>query len=63
MRTPSTILDQKMGTVTRILVVDDCPVYRRSLLEFLDGMAGIEICGEAADGDAAVAKEKELEPA
>jgi DNA-binding NarL/FixJ family response regulator len=46
----------------RILVADDHEVVRRGLCALLEGHAGWQICGEAADGREAVAKAKELKP-
>ena len=46
----------------RILVADDHEVVRRGLCALLEAHAGWQICGEAADGRAAVAKTKELNP-
>ena len=37
-----------------MLIVDDHPVVRQGLRAFLDTRAGIEVVGEAADGEAAV---------
>lgn len=46
----------------RVLIVDDEPIARQVLREELEGMPGIEICGEAADGLAAVALAAERKP-
>lgn len=46
----------------RVLVADDHPVFRDGLRALLDGRPSIELVGEAADGDAAVAMAEELEP-
>lgn len=48
--------------MTRILVVDDHAVVRSGLNLLLNGKHGIEIVGEAADGDEAIAKATELKP-
>lgn len=48
--------------MTRILVVDDHAVVRSGLILLLNGKHGIEIVGEAADGDEAIAKATELKP-
>lgn len=40
-----------MARVIRVLVVDDDPLVRAALTMMLDGANGIEVAGEAADGD------------
>lgn len=47
---------------TRILLVDDHEVVRRGLRALLETHAGWEVCGEAADGRAAVQLAVSLEP-
>jgi DNA-binding NarL/FixJ family response regulator len=46
----------------RVLVVDDHAVVREGLRTFLELQDGIEVVGEAADGEQAVAQATELEP-
>jgi NarL family two-component system response regulator LiaR len=46
----------------RVLIVDDHQVVRQGLRTFLELHAGIEVVGEAADGKAALAKARQLEP-
>ena len=46
----------------RVLVVDDHPVVRQGLRAFLASREGIDVVGEAADGDAAVAEAARLRP-
>lgn len=46
----------------RVLVVDDHPVVRQGLRSFLDSREGIEVVGEAADGESAVAEAARLRP-
>jgi len=46
----------------RVLVVDDHAVVREGLRTFLQLQDGIEVVGEAADGDEAVAQAQALEP-
>ncbi len=45
-----------------VLVADDHPVFRQGLATLLDGVADIELIGEAADGDEAVTAALELKP-
>jgi DNA-binding NarL/FixJ family response regulator len=51
-----------MGMRTRILLVDDHELVRRGLRDLLESEEDCEICGEAADGRAAVALARELQP-
>ena len=46
----------------RVLVVDDHAVVREGLRAFLELQDGIEVAGEAADGDQAVAEATRLRP-
>jgi DNA-binding NarL/FixJ family response regulator len=45
-----------------VLVVDDHAVVREGLRAFLDLQDGIEVAGEAADGEAAIAEAERLAP-
>ncbi len=45
-----------------MLVVDDHPVVRQGLRSFLSSRVGIEVVGEAADGETAVAEAARLAP-
>jgi DNA-binding NarL/FixJ family response regulator len=42
-------------TATRVVVADDHPTFRRGLAALLGSLDDVELVGEAADGDAAVA--------
>jgi DNA-binding NarL/FixJ family response regulator len=48
--------------MTRILVADDHEVVRTGLRKLLEGRAGWEVCGEAADGHEAVAEAERQRP-
>jgi PleD family two-component response regulator len=50
-----------LGRIT-IVVVDDHPVVRNGLVALLRTIPGLEVVGEAADGEAAVPVVEELEP-
>ena len=46
----------------RVLIVDDHPVVRRGLRSFLQTIDGIEVVGEAVDGEEGTRLAAELEP-
>lgn len=46
----------------RVVVADDHPIVREGLRRFLDSRDGIEVVGEAADGEQAVARAARLRP-
>lgn len=46
----------------RVLVVDDHPVVRRGLRALLDTLDGIEVVGEAGDGETAVVLVQQVGP-
>ena len=46
----------------RVLVVDDHPIVRQGLRSYLSTRDGIEVVGDAGDGEAAVAMVGELRP-
>jgi two-component system response regulator NreC len=48
--------------MVRIMVVDDHAVVRSGLIMLLDGKHGMQVVGEAADGDEAITKAGELRP-
>jgi DNA-binding NarL/FixJ family response regulator len=47
---------------TRILIVDDSPLVRRRLKTMLQERENWQVCGEAANGEDALAKVKESAP-
>ena len=51
-----------MTEVTRVLIADDHTLFRRGLRALLSTVPGIEVVGEAADGEAAVEICGELAP-
>jgi DNA-binding NarL/FixJ family response regulator len=55
-------LDHPSAKPIRVLVVDDHRVVREGLRSFLDVQEDLEVVGEAADGDSAVARAEELRP-
>ncbi|NKE56367.1 response regulator transcription factor [Lentzea sp. PSKA42] len=48
--------------MTRVVIADDHPVFRRGLKALLDGEDGLEVVGEAADGLTAVSVVLDLVP-
>ena len=46
----------------RILIVDDQPYVRRAVRTLLESQTGWAVCGEASDGNEAIAKTEELNP-
>jgi DNA-binding NarL/FixJ family response regulator len=55
------VLEPAPGDI-RVLVVDDHPVVRQGLGSFLSSREGIEVVGEAADGEAALGELRRLRP-
>jgi DNA-binding NarL/FixJ family response regulator len=53
---------EQLGSKSRILVVDDHPLVREGLAARLASQPDLEICGEAASVDAALAQVKKTEP-
>lgn len=58
---PETMSGESLEPV-RVLVVDDHEVFRLGLEQALAEEPGIEVVGDAADGEAGVARAAELEP-
>ena len=51
-----------MGRATRVLLVDDHPLFRRGLRSLLEEEANISVVGEASDGQEAIERVEELSP-
>ena len=51
-----------MDETVRVLIADDHAVVRQGLRAFLDAHSGIDVVGEAADGEQAVALAEQLLP-
>jgi NarL family two-component system response regulator LiaR len=51
-----------MSEVIRVLIVDDHTIVRKGIRALLAEIAGIEVVGEAADGQAAIAQAERLCP-
>jgi DNA-binding NarL/FixJ family response regulator len=49
-------------TAIKVLIVDDHPVVRRGLRALLDTLDGIEVAGEACDGETAVDQVRQVRP-
>jgi DNA-binding NarL/FixJ family response regulator len=50
-----------MGSV-RVLIVDDHEIFRRGTRSLLESSREMAVCGEAASGQEAIEKAKELQP-
>src|SRR3954466_3867299 len=50
------------GEAIRVLIVDDHALFRRGLIQVLQFEDGIEVVGEAEDGEDAIAKSEALAP-
>jgi len=46
----------------KTLIVDDNPNFRKRVRDFLDTAEGLEVIGEASDGEQAISKARELKP-
>lgn len=51
-----------MNAEVRVLVVDDSAFFRRRVTELLNQTSGIQVVGDAADGQAAIHEAKRLKP-
>src|SRR6476620_2039527 len=59
---PKSIRSGDMKAPVRLLIVDDHPVVRRGVASALAHHKGVQIIGEAAEGQEALRKMKELAP-
>jgi DNA-binding NarL/FixJ family response regulator len=48
--------------MTRLFIVEDHPVMRQSLRAFMKRQVGIDLCGEAATGEAALGQIEQAQP-
>ena len=46
----------------KVLIVDDSPILRRTMRTYLEEHPGMQVCGEAGNGEEAVAKFRQLRP-
>ena len=46
----------------RVLIADDHPLFRKGLRGLLESVAGIEVVGEASEGEEAIALAERLQP-
>jgi len=60
--TPSAGMPKPEDKVLRLLVVDDHAVVREGLVTLLDYQPGIEVVGEAHDGEEAISQAEKLRP-
>jgi DNA-binding NarL/FixJ family response regulator len=54
--------EESMTRIAKILIVDDDAVFRKRVRGLLASEPDVEIVGEAADGEEAILKARELEP-
>jgi DNA-binding NarL/FixJ family response regulator len=55
-------LRTKMGNIIQVLVADDHNLVRRGIRALLENAEGIEVVGEAKNGEEAIELTKQLEP-
>jgi len=51
-----------MPDITRVLVIDDHPLFRRGVCQLLELEPGFSVVGEAASGQEGIAQARELDP-
>jgi DNA-binding NarL/FixJ family response regulator len=55
-------MNAPQSEVLRVLVADDHPIFRNGMGALLASVPDVEVCGEAATGEEAVARAAELQP-
>lgn len=53
---------EPQGDVVRVLVADDHPIFRNGMRALLASVPDIEVCGEAATGEEAIARAADVQP-
>lgn len=48
--------------MTRLFIVEDHPIMRQSLRAFMKRQTGLDVCGEAASGEAALSQISQAQP-
>src|SRR5437773_1157480 len=61
-RMTSELLPAAVGTPIRLLIADDRPRTRRALRALLAAHAGLDVVGEASNGDEPIARVADLQP-
>jgi DNA-binding NarL/FixJ family response regulator len=56
------VSEPTVGPTIRVVVVDDHPIVRQGLRSYLSSREGIDVVGDAADGESAVGLVRELRP-
>lgn len=51
-----------MSKILRILIADDHPIFRRGLCDVIETAAGLQLVGQAGDGESALQLVEELHP-
>ncbi len=59
---PAPLADAGSAAPIRVLIADDHPIVRQGLRTYLSSRPGLDVVGEASDGDGAVAEAARLDP-